>query len=342
MASRGIARRLIATMRAPPRQSAFQRPRCLRIPREIAALESMRPFHSTLASSRLVSGLSSCGFLRFEGARRSCSTESSSSDKNEKSFFDEREQLSDTSDGEGSYSESESMWSHDEGEGGGGGDSDQGSEFEEGDTYLNDNDLWDENEGMDETPSSELTEKDTEESKEVEQPSVSDRLMEELARVLPNVPEDAVKKAEEKFRQQQGEAGRVRKEAGAYLRAMKKEYDSRSLVQDEHCKKVHQKLSMLAPDPDGRYRSLMEVVSDIDVLLEAYRRVKAGPGGDPSKVPLDNVSMDWFHNTQAKLRNGTFKLSPIKVVEIEKRELSGIERKRKQYHRFHRKHRQPY
>ncbi|KAJ7283007.1 hypothetical protein O6H91_13G088900 [Diphasiastrum complanatum] len=79
------------------------------------------------------------------------------------------------------------------------------------------------------------------------------------------------------------------------------------------------KLQRLRRGPDGRFVNLVEVISDLDILLDAYQKVKAGPNGNPAEVRVDNICLDWFVETQAKLRNGTFKFKPVKRVLIRKK-----------------------
>ncbi|XP_024523073.1 uncharacterized protein LOC112343584 [Selaginella moellendorffii] len=114
-----------------------------------------------------------------------------------------------------------------------------------------------------------------------------------------------------------------RGELDKYLRiANKYDYTPRFFSSDPHIERVKAKLSTMKPDADGIYRNTIEYISDIDVLLYAYRVVKArkmGPGTDCTTIPIDNIKMDWFYKTQKELRDGTYEFPGSFTVYVKKK-----------------------
>ena len=67
--------------------------------------------------------------------------------------------------------------------------------------------------------------------------------------------------------------------------------------------------------------NIMQIMSDIDVLMAAYARIKSKPGNMTPGIDsetLDGISMGYFHRLQRELRTGAFQFRPTRRIEIPK------------------------
>lgn len=64
--------------------------------------------------------------------------------------------------------------------------------------------------------------------------------------------------------------------------------------------------------------SIMAIMSDIDVLIAAYARIKSKPGNGVDPETLDGIDTSYFYRLQRELRSGTFKFRPARRIEIPK------------------------
>lgn len=67
--------------------------------------------------------------------------------------------------------------------------------------------------------------------------------------------------------------------------------------------------------------NIMHIMSDVDVLIAAYARIKSKPGNMTPGIDtetLDGISMDYFLLLQRDLRSGAFKFRPARRIEIPK------------------------
>ena len=67
--------------------------------------------------------------------------------------------------------------------------------------------------------------------------------------------------------------------------------------------------------------NIMHIMSDIDVLIAAYARIKSKPGNMTPGIDtetLDGISMDYFLRLQRDLRSGAFQFRPARRIEIPK------------------------
>lgn len=67
--------------------------------------------------------------------------------------------------------------------------------------------------------------------------------------------------------------------------------------------------------------NIMQIMSDIDVLIAAYARIKSKPGNMTPGIDtetLDGISMNYFQRLQRELRSGAFQFRPARRIEIPK------------------------
>lgn len=67
--------------------------------------------------------------------------------------------------------------------------------------------------------------------------------------------------------------------------------------------------------------NIMGIMSDIDVLIAAYARIKSKPGNMTPGVDsetLDGINTSYFYRLQKELRSGTFQFRPARRIEIPK------------------------
>jgi hypothetical protein len=70
-------------------------------------------------------------------------------------------------------------------------------------------------------------------------------------------------------------------------------------------------LKKLKKGPDGRYTNVVEVMTDIDVLIGSFEQIISGPeyadlrAGGPKKL-----NMQYFKDIQERMRNGTYEFTP--------------------------------
>lgn len=70
-------------------------------------------------------------------------------------------------------------------------------------------------------------------------------------------------------------------------------------------------LKKLKKGPDGRYTNVVEVMTDIDVLIGSFEQIISGPeyadlrAGGPKKL-----NMQFFKDLQERVRNGTYEFTP--------------------------------
>lgn len=77
----------------------------------------------------------------------------------------------------------------------------------------------------------------------------------------------------------------------------------------------------------GRYVKITHIISHPNTLLMAYNRIKSKPGtpgGDPEKVTLDGIDLNWFEETSRAIKAGTYKFTRARRVMIPKASNKGL------------------
>lgn len=68
-------------------------------------------------------------------------------------------------------------------------------------------------------------------------------------------------------------------------------------------------------------KSVIDIISDVEVLMVAYGAIKSKPGNitpGSDKLTLDGINMDWFVKISQQLQDGSFVFKPARQVKIPK------------------------
>lgn len=70
---------------------------------------------------------------------------------------------------------------------------------------------------------------------------------------------------------------------------------------------------------NNNLKSIIDVITHIDVLIAAYTNLKSKPGNMTSgsdRETLDGINIDYFENLKRSLRTGTFQFKPSRKIEV--------------------------
>ncbi|KAH7433379.1 hypothetical protein KP509_07G066700 [Ceratopteris richardii] len=100
-------------------------------------------------------------------------------------------------------------------------------------------------------------------------------------------------------------------------------------------------LTKLQKGPDGRYINVLEVATEIDILIASYIKLRkkddpnCSENSDDDEKYLEGIDIRKFKKLQKRVREGTYEFQPIVQVPLPKRKIVKLKKKKvKKPHEF--------
>ncbi|MCO5561739.1 hypothetical protein L7F22_015364 [Adiantum nelumboides] len=93
-------------------------------------------------------------------------------------------------------------------------------------------------------------------------------------------------------------------------------------------------LDRLKKGPDGRYTNVVEVATEVDMLLASFLKLRKADdpdhaeNSDDDEKYLEGVDIKKFKRLQRQVRDGTYKFQPVVVLPLGKKKIVKLKKKK--------------